>query len=121
MTFMESVQTCIAKIVTINGRARRSEYWYFALFVFLMSFALNMILGRDNGIAHVITIALNLASFTVTIRRLHDIGKSGWWILIGFVPVIGWIVLLVWGIRDSQPGDNRFGPNPKNVYGGGIY
>ncbi len=117
MSFKESVQTCIAKITTISGRARRSEFWYFSLFVFLLSFAMNLILGSDNGIARVISIALNLASFTVTIRRLHDIGKSGWWFLIGMVPLIGWIVLLVWMLRDSQPGANQYGPNPKEYYG----
>ena len=119
MSFTESVQTCIAKILTFEGRARRSEYWYFVLFVGLVSGAMNLLLGQYSGITRVVSIALSLATMSVGIRRLHDIGKSGWWYLLYLVPVIGWIVLLVWNVKDSQPGDNQYGPNPK--YGNTIY
>lgn len=115
MSFTESIQTCIAKILTFEGRARRSEYWYFVLFVALLSGAMNVVLGQDNGIARVVSIALSLATLSAGVRRMHDIGKSGWWLLLEIVPFIGWIVLLVWEVRDSQPGDNQYGPNPKGI------
>ena len=117
MSFTESIQICIAKILTFEGRARRSEYWYFVLFVAIVTGALNFLLGTYSGIGRVISIALSLATISVGVRRLHDIGKSGWWYLLYLVPVIGWIVLLVWDLKDSQPGDNQYGPNPKGTYG----
>ena len=117
MSFTEAVQVCIAKIMTFEGRARRSEYWYFALFVGIVSALINRLLGPHNGIGTVISIALSLATLSAGVRRLHDIGKSGWWILLHFVPFIGWIILLVWFIKDSEPGDNQYGPNPKGIYG----
>lgn len=120
MSFMESVQTCIAKILTFEGRARRSEYWYFVLFVAIVTSVLGFLLGQDSGITRVISIALSLATISVGVRRLHDIGKSGWWYLLYLVPLIGWIVLLVWNVKDSQPGDNQYGPNPKGNYGNMI-
>lgn len=120
MSFKESIQVCIAKMLTFEGRARRSEYWYFVLFVAIVSAAMNLLLGQNNGIRSVISIALSLATISVGVRRLHDIGKSGWWYLLYLVPVVGWIVLLVWDVRDSQPGDNQYGPNPKGIYGNMI-
>ena len=117
MSFTESVQSCIAKILSFEGRARRSEYWYFVLFVAIVTSVLNVLLGTYSGIGRVISIALSLATISVGVRRLHDIGKSGWWYLLCLVPFIGWIVLLVWNIKDSQPGDNQYGPNPKGIYG----
>jgi len=59
-------------------------------------------------------LAALVPSLAVDVRRLHDIGKSGWWLLIAFVPIVGGIILLVWCATDSQPGDNQYGPNPKS-------
>lgn len=110
------------------GRARRKEYWMFTLFNIIFLF-LAAIIDNILGIAYeaigygplstLYMLAVLIPGLAVTVRRLHDIGKSGWWVLIGLIPVVGAIVLLVFMVMDSQPGGNQFGPNPKeeNVYG----
>ena len=123
MTIKEAVTSVFQKYATFSGRARRSEYWYFTLFNTLISSALS-VLGRnifgDGSSTNIFTIlaslyslAVFLPALAVTWRRLHDVGKSGanyFWVLL---PVIGWIMLIVWLCRDSQPGENQYGPNPK--------
>lgn len=116
MTFMESVRTCFDKILTIDGRARRSEFWYFALFVWIVSFILNLIFKDGNIVARLITLVLNVATITVSIRRLHDVGKSGFWLLLELVPIIGWAILIYFYVQDSMPGRNQYGENPKGIY-----
>ncbi|GAB4342018.1 MAG: DUF805 domain-containing protein [Candidatus Abyssubacteria bacterium] len=86
----------LKKYAVFSGRAQRMEYWMFFLF--------NLIIAM---------LAVLLPGVAVTVRRLHDTGRSGWWLLIGFVPLIGGIVLLVFMVFDSQPGQNEYGPNPK--------
>ena len=130
MDFMTAVRTCFSKYVDFSGRARRSEYWYFALFTFLVNIVttvLDNILGTDYDgttsgglISTVVSLALLLPSLAVGVRRLHDTGRSGWWILIGLIPIIGWILLIVWYCTDSKP-DNQYGPNPKNEFAAGGY
>ena len=122
MSFVEAVQTCVAqKYATFGGRARRSEYWFYTLFSAIVS-AVASVLGtalfvHAEGDINILSILVSLALFLpglgVAIRRLHDIGKSGWWYLIGLIPLIGWIVLLVFMCRDSDRGPNQFGPSPK--------
>lgn len=122
MDFMTAVRTCLSKYVDFSGRARRSEYWYFALFSFLVSAVttfLDVALGTDyegptsGGLVNTVaSLALFLPSLAVGVRRLHDTDRSGWWILIGIIPIIGWILLIVWFCTDSKP-DNAYGPNPK--------
>jgi uncharacterized membrane protein YhaH (DUF805 family) len=121
MDFMTAVRTCLSKYVDFSGRARRSEFWYFILFVFLVQIVasiLDSVLGTDfdasgNGlISLVATLALFLPQIAVTARRLHDIDKSGWWQLIGIIPIVGWIIMIVWACTDSKA-DNKYGPNPK--------
>lgn len=121
---MNWFMTALRKYAVFTGRSRRSEYWYFALFYFLILFALSIVdvvagtmsadaeIGLFSGI---FGLAMVVPSIAVGVRRLHDIGKSGWWILIGFIPLVGWIILLVWACRDSQPGANAYGPNPKET------
>ena len=126
MDFMTAVRTCFSKYVDFSGRARRSEYWYFALFTFLVNIVttvLDNIVGTDYDgttsgglISTVVSLALLLPSLAVGVRRLHDTGRSGWWILIGIIPIIGWILLIVWFCTDSKP-DNQYGPNPKGAGG----
>ena len=116
---------CITKkYVCFSGRARRKEYWLFVLFNFIAYFIVSFIGGFLAGLTDVSAfaflspiygLAVLLPSFGVLIRRLHDSGKSGWWWLISFVPFVGAIVLLVFLCLDSQPGENRFGPNPKGL------
>lgn len=100
-----------------SGRAQRVEYWYYALVYFLISIALEIVdsLIGFGLLGALFALALLVPSLAVGVRRLHDIGRSGWWLLIGLIPVIGWIVLIVFAVQDSQPGDNEYGPNPKGV------
>ena len=114
---------CIAKkYASFSGRARRKEYWMFVLFNFIVAFVVGFIGGFLAGATNVgafaflgtiYNLAVILPSLAVLCRRLHDIGKSGWWWLIGLVPFVGWIVILVFCCSDSQPGENQYGPNPK--------
>lgn len=112
----------LKKYATFTGRARRREYWYFQLFNLLAIMVLSVVdrftgtLDKETGIGFLsgaYVLAIFLPAIAVQVRRLHDTDRSGWWILIGFVPVIGNLVLLVFSVLDSQPGSNRFGPNPK--------
>lgn len=100
-----------------SGRARRSEYWFFVLFNVLFSiaaFILDMITGIGI-IGGLYALAMLIPGLAVAVRRLHDIGKSGWMYLIVLIPIVGGIWLLVLLFLDSQPGDNKYGPNPKSV------
>ena len=121
MGFGEAVSSVFSKYATFSGRARRSEYWYFALFYALVDLVivgvLGAVLGTDSKIYTIINgifgLAMLLPNLSVTARRLHDIGKSGWWMLIELVPIVGVILMIVWCAKDSEPGDNEYGPNPK--------
>lgn len=106
-----------------NGRARRKEYWWFSLFAALASIPLSVIdmlvMGADRiaavGIGPftgIFALALVIPSIAVSIRRMHDLGRSGWWLLIGLVPLIGGLVLLVWYCSRGTIGSNRFGLDP---------
>ena len=126
MDFATSVRTCFAKYVDFSGRARRSEFWWFVLFtaiVGIIASVIDEVLGTDydtrqgglvNTLASLVLIHPQLA---VGARRLHDIGKSGWWQLLGIIPIIGWIFLLIWFCTDSRRGDNHYGPSPKQEPG----
>ena len=99
-----------------NGRARRTEYWMFFLFNIIIAVVLGVIesvLGGPGILGGLYSLAVLLPAIGVTVRRLHDTGRTGWWILVGLIPVIGMIVLLVFMVLDSQPGSNEYGPNPK--------
>ena len=121
------VDTVRNRYVDFKGRSSRREFWYFMLFYLIISLILgiidSMVFGSapENGtpsagvLGSIFSLALLLPSLGISIRRLHDIGKSGWWILIGLVPLIGFIVLLIFYIKDSQPGTNQYGPNPKGI------
>ncbi len=104
--------------VNFKGRARRSEFWYPELCNAVISAVLAILtkvvslLGILGGI---FSLAVLLPSLSVMVRRLHDVGKSGWWVLVSLVPLVGGILLLVWCCTDSNPGENQYGPNPKGV------
>ena len=108
----------LKKYVVFRGRARRKEYWYFVLFNFIIAFVLGLI---DNlfwtytVLGSLYSLAVLLPSLGVSIRRLHDTGRSGWWLLIGLIPLIGTIILLIYMVSDSQEGTNQYGPSPKLV------
>lgn len=110
------------KYADFSGRARRREYWYFILFYMLILIALMLVdnllgwFSVDAGIgalSGIFSLALLIPSLSVSVRRLHDTDRSGWWLLIGLIPLIGGIILLVFFVQDSTAGTNRFGPSPK--------
>jgi uncharacterized membrane protein YhaH (DUF805 family) len=109
MNFSEAVQACIRKYAEFNGRASRSEYWWFALFVFLVGTLLSFASHLLSGLFY---LGVLLPSIAAATRRLHDTNRSGWWQLIGLVPLVGWIVMIVFLAQASQAGANEHGPAP---------
>ncbi len=108
----------LKKYAEFGGRARRKEYWMFVLFNIIFAIAaivIDMILGTYIVIYGLYMLAMLIPSLAVLVRRLHDIGKSGWWFFISLVPIIGGIWLLVLLLTDSQHGNNEYGENPKGV------
>ena len=113
----------LKKYADFNGRAQRAEYWYFVLFNFIISIVLGIVdgalgfnIGMNIGFLGLIySLVVLLPGLAVSIRRLHDIGKSGWMLLVCFIPVIGAIWFLILMVKDSTPGDNQYGPNPKGL------
>lgn len=119
MGFADAVRSVFSKYVVFSGRARRSEYWWFTLFTVLLYVVvaiIDAVIG-NSVLFVIVALALLLPSLAVTVRRLHDTGRSGWWILIGLIPFVGAIILLVLECQDSQPGTNAHGPSPKEVGG----
>ncbi|GAA2505215.1 DUF805 domain-containing protein [Streptomyces longisporus] len=107
----------LKKYAVFSGRARRKEYWMFVLFSAII-YAVLLGIGlaiKAPFIAIVFYVAILLPSLAVGVRRLHDTGRSGWWLLFGIVPLAGPITLLVFTCSDSQPGVNKYGPNPKEA------
>ena len=111
----------LKKYAVFSGRARRKEYWFFVLFNIIIGLALTFIdfstglydVESEIGLlSSLYSLAVLVPGIAVTIRRLHDTSRTGWWFLIAFVPIIGVIVLLVFMVFDSTPGDNQYGPNP---------
>ena len=113
----------LRKYAVFGGRARRTEYWMFALGNVVVSMLLAFVdrsLGMSvsygvGTLSSLYALAVLIPSLAVSIRRLHDTGRSGWWWLISLVPFIGVIVLLIFAAQDSQPGDNKYGANPKGA------
>ena len=113
MNFTQAVQSGFNKYVIFSGRAPRSEYWYWALFSFIVQIVANMLdMAMGMGlISGLLSLALLLPSIAVGIRRLHDIDRTGWWLLIAFTG-IGLILLIVWACIKGTDGPNRFGADP---------
>jgi uncharacterized membrane protein YhaH (DUF805 family) len=106
------------KYAVFEGRSHRGEYWRFVLcdlVIILVLIVLSVVVAPFRVIFVLYRLAVAVPSIAVTIRRLHDTGRSGWWWLICLVPVVGWIVILIYLVQDSQPGSNRYGPNPGEV------
>lgn len=115
----------LKKYAVFSGRARRKEYWMYTLFVGIIYVVLSVLSVATKSSAFSILLiifwlAILLPSLGVGVRRLHDTGRSGWWLLFGIVPLVGGITLLVFTCLDSEPGPNKYGPNPKEapVYAG---
>ena len=165
MNFGEAIKSVFSKYATFSGRARRSEFWYFMLFNFLVSLVLSLI-PYLSILSSLWALAVLIPTLAVTVRRFHDIGKSGWKYLyflipgliyvgylmyfiftvafpyikdgnldtelmtellssnvsslviigvLGLIAIITWIIWIVWMARDSEPGENKWGPNPKGI------
>ena len=107
------------KYATFSGRARRAEYWSFSLVNIIIGVITYFTLGLEDGDPGVMVYGLYalvtfIPGLAVTVRRLHDSGRSGWWILISIVPLVN-LVMLYFMLVNSQPGDNEYGPNPKGA------
>ena len=127
MGFGEAIKSFWSNYATFKGRSRRSEYWWIQLFLVLTNLAVaaidlalmngdvdRFIANGGGGIVGLVWILVTIVpALAVLIRRLHDTGKSGWWVLIGFVPFVGTIVLFVFSVLDSDAGDNKYGASPK--------
>lgn len=114
--------TVLKKYLVFSGRARRKEFWYFQLislfFILLLTFIESAITAKvfdpESAMAvKVYCVGMFLPAIGVTVRRLHDTGRSGWWSLIGIIPIVGLLVLAIFLLLDSQAGKNSYGPNPK--------
>ena len=120
MSFTQAIQTCLKeKYFDFKGRAPRSEYWWFALFGWAMMIILSilddLIFNTASGYGFLTTIwglLILLPSIGVGIRRLHDLDKSGWWLLISLIPIIGFFILVFFFVKQGTRGQNRFGVDP---------
>lgn len=111
MTFQESIQQCFKKYADFTGRAKRAEYWWFVLFLFLAS----LVLGVPNdNFSRLFSLATLLPSFAAASRRLHDTNKSGWFQLLWFIPVLGWIALFYLLAVEGDAATNQYGEPPAN-------
>ena len=110
MSFLKSIETCFLKYADFNGRASRPEFWWFYLFnivCWIVAFAISPVIEL------VVIAGLLLPYIAVTARRLHDINKSGWLQLIAIIPLIGWIIMIIWCATDGERKNNRFGKSIK--------
>lgn len=116
MGFFDAISACFSNYATFSGRARRSEYWFWYLFCVILSFVSSMFMVVSESIAVMMSLfylVLLLPSLSVTVRRLHDTGKSGWAMFVSLIPIVGGIILLVWLCSDSKSGNNKYGSCPK--------
>ena len=120
-TFGNTIKICWSKYADFSGRAPRAEYWYWSLFVLLLTIAIALISGfmevaqdslAPKTLEYLFEIILFLPGLAVQVRRLHDLDKSGWWLLLAIIPLVGWIILLVWYCTRGTSGPNRYGPDP---------
>jgi len=115
MDFVSTIKSGFTHYVTFSGRASRSEFWYWTLFAVLVTMAAqiadNALFDNPGLFGPLVSLALFLPGLAVGIRRLHDINRTGWWVLIGLT-IVGLILLIVWACMKGTPGTNRYGPDP---------
>lgn len=119
VSFSQAVRMAFDSYCRFQGRSSRSEYWWWVLFVAILSLCIGIIEGilgfsmtAVRTTSGILSLVLLLPGLGLSVRRLHDIGKSGWWILLGFIPVVGAIILITWFARNSEMTENRYGPMP---------
>lgn len=122
MKFLDSVQSVYGKYFQFSGRASRSEYWWFVLFYILANIVTSLL---DNALFPpsnpdgptllnaLFALVSIIPSLSVTSRRLHDVDRSGWWQLLGIIPIVGWIIMIYWLAQKGTSGPNRFGEEPQ--------
>ena len=131
MSFVDSMKTVLSlKFTEFDGRASRSEYWWFFLFTFTCGFLFSIVdiafliiadisfdsvLWSFSPLTTLFQLIILIPSLAVTVRRFHDIGRSGWWVFIVLVPCVGLVLYLVWLIQDGEPHDNMYGAVPTNI------
>jgi len=134
MGFGQAVSSGLRNFFTFAGRAPRSEYWFFYLFFIICAFAggfLDGLLGlavfnEDDEFVYgpLLVLSILLLFFpqlSVAVRRLHDIGRSGWWLWLGLIPFVGGLILLVWACMRGTEGNNKYGPNPLHPVPVGVF
>jgi len=115
MSFQEAISSGLSRYIDFNTRSSRSEYWFWVLFVILLSIVAGVIdnlLFGSSILGTLVTLGLLVPGIAVGVRRLHDIDRSGWWYLIALIPLIGALVLIYWFVQPGTPGSNEFGDNP---------
>lgn len=117
MEFREAVRSVVVeRYADFQGRSPRSEFWWFVLFYLLASLVIGLLGAVSETLAGIVNfifwLVLLIPSIAVGVRRLHDIDRTGWWVLIGLVPVLGTLVLIFFFVQRGTPGPNRFGPDP---------
>ena len=103
-----------------DGRARRKEFWMFVLFNFVIAAALGLVgrvIGLGGALQALYSLGVLIPGLAVSVRRMHDAGRSGWWLLIAFVPFIGWLIALYFLVQPGETATNRYGPDPKSDTG----
>lgn len=117
-TFLGALKDSFARYVDFKTRSTRSQYWWWTLWMILLGIGTTMIdamllMGDIGPVNLLLTLATFLPSIAVSIRRLHDIGRSGWWLLLAFIPLIGWIVLIVFACTKTREEPNQWGMPPR--------
>lgn len=118
MNFQEAITSGLTRYIDFNTRSSRSEYWYWVLFVIILSVVASLIdsllFGTDTmgPLRGLVTLGLLIPGIAVGVRRLHDIDRSGWWYLIIFIPLVGFLVLIYWFVQPGTSGSNQFGDDP---------
>lgn len=118
VSFSEAIKSGFNKYCCFTGRASRSEYWWWVLFTFILGLIVGVVFGDGTAgtiISGLMSLALLLPGLGLAVRRLHDIGRSGWAILLALIPIVGAIILIIWFIKDSEPTPNQYGPVPNVV------
>ena len=118
VSFSEAIKSGFNKYCCFTGRASRSEYWWWVLFTFIVGVIVGIVFGDGTAgtiISGLVSLALFLPGLGLGVRRLHDIGRSGWAILLALIPIVGAIILIIWFIKDSDPTPNAYGPVPNLV------
>lgn len=120
MNMFEAISSCFKNYFNFNGRARRSEYWFFYLFTLIVEIIIKCIYYTANNsvvsaIAIILLVGFAIPKLSVTVRRLHDIGKSALSLLCILIPLAGPIIILIFMVKDGDEGDNQYGPSPKLI------